>query len=151
MQKTCEICGATFECGRNKKTCSKKCSDELARRKHLAYYHEHKAECDARNKKWREDNKERYREYQHNYNVARWARDKANKVPKPKKVITWSDIYNKADRLTKLSMLSLALTEHNLGTVNYGYLSFIYGTDEYKRLEDKVFKAKEELVVDTST
>lgn len=144
MIKCCEVCGNTFECYRNKKTCSPECGHKLKLIRQKNYYLDHKEECNNRNKRWIENNRERYLEYQHNYAKTRWIKGKKCVADRNKKP-SWVTKYNKADRLTKINMLSVALMEHNLGSTSYGYLSFIYGTDEYCRLEDKVFKVKTEL------
>lgn len=140
--KECEICGKSFESSRNKRTCSDRCSNELARLKRRRYYENHKEEQMERCRKWREKNPEYYKEYQHKYAVERW-----NKCKHDKTEDTWRSKYLKSDRLTRLSMMELALHEHNIASYNYGYLSFIYDTEEYKKLEEKVFEAKEKLCV----
>ena len=142
MLKQCAWCDGTFEALRNKKTCCPECQKKYKQKKEREYYHEHKEQMQANNKRWHDEHKEQVAEYQREYAKKRWARIKLDRARQIKET-PWKDKYEKADRVTKLSMMSLALTEHNIATMNYGYLSFIYGTEEYKRLEEKVYKAKE--------
>lgn len=124
MYKECVVCGKRFQ-GRGK-TCSESCSLEFKKQQSKRYREEHKAE---RAEYFRKRNQEHY--------------GKAKIVPKSKgKDPDWIQKYTKADRLTQISMLAIALTDCGIALMTYGKLSMLWGTEQYERYEQYVFKAK---------
>ena len=119
------MCGKPFQ-GRSK-CCSEDCRIEFKRKQSKKYREEHKEE---RAEYFREKAKERYGE--------------AKVIPKKAKAKDpeWIQKYTKADRLTQISMLAIALTDSGIALMTYGKLSMLWGTEQYERYEKYIFKAK---------
>lgn len=148
MIVTCRICGRKFEGRANACICSGVCRLEANRRNMERY---------------RRANPEKYKQRQRDY----WNRTHAKKEPvtkkssedpekvtkpepkplKHKKIAKdseWAKKYAAADRLTKIAMLSGALSKLEIEHVNYGQLSLIWLSDEYYKLLQQVLdKARE--------
>ena len=72
---------------------------------------------------------------------------KKKKAKKPQPQYTgskWAKVYTKADRLTKISMLSGALSLYEIAHLTYGQLSLIWDTDKYNKLLQQVVNRKRE-------
>ena len=124
MKKQCVVCGKMFQ-GRGK-TCSEACSLEFKKQQSKRYREEHKQE---RAEYFKKRNKEHY--------------GQAKIVPKAKaKDPDWIQKYTKADRLTQISMLAIALTDSRIALMTYGKLSLLWGTEQYESYEKQVFKVK---------
>ena len=133
MIKTCIICNKDFKAKRKDQIC---CS----------------ADCSA--KRQRDINAE-FRK-RHPEKIQEWKeKTKINKIkkleklkPSKRNVIAaaddpkWIKDYAKADRLTQISMLAIALTDLNIQLMTYGKLSNFWDTDQYIKWELQVFKAK---------
>jgi hypothetical protein len=129
------VCGKPFK-GKGI-TCSLECS--TIRKQQVA-------------KKYREEHKEKIAKYQKAKSKERYMTSfEIKKQPKPKaEDPEWIVKYLKADRLTQISMLAVALTD--LGTLmNYGKLSSMWDTDEYRAFEKQVFREKRKQYANINT
>lgn len=159
MKKICKICGNEFEGRANREYCSGICKMEAKRRYQRAY---------------KKINYDKIKTYQREYypkrkaiekgfnitesdnialDIAAAAAPKTKRKPKPlehKKIATdskWAKTYAKADRLTKISMLSWALDKLGIAHLSYGQLSTKWLTNEYYSLLQQVLnRAKEEAI-----
>ena len=129
MIRKCVVCGKEFEAKAPRTiTCSPECRKK--RNKDYATKHRmaHRSEINAKARKKYQDKKM-----------------KAREVITPVKRDTWKDKYFKASRLIKITMLGKALMELGI-YLHYGYLSNIYGNDEWLRYEFKVLSEMESRV-----
>lgn len=69
--------------------------------------------------------------------------------PEKKKGKEWIRTYQKADRLTKIAMLSHALVVHHIEIISYGQLSYLYDHryPKYMELLHKVEQKEREVDV----
>ena len=154
MIVTCRICGKKFEGRANACICSGACRLEANRQNA---------------KKYRLLNPELYKQKQRDY----WNRTHTKKEPvtkksseDPKKVTKlkskhkdeskpkkhkeiakdseWAKKYAVADRLTKISMLSGALSKLEIAHLNYGQLSLIWLSEKYYKLLQQVLERAKE-------
>jgi hypothetical protein len=93
--------------------------------------------------KYRAEHKEERKEYFKQKSQERYGTAKVIPAPKvsnrdPK----WIKEYTEGDRLTKISMLSIALTDYQIELMTYGRLSPLWGTEKYASYERQVFKRK---------
>ena len=127
--KNCVVCGKEFD-GRGI-CCSPECS--------FKYKQEYA-------KKYKEEHREEIAKYQRQKSRERYMpslNDVPKKSPKPKaKDPEWILQYLQADRLTKISMLAIALTDYQIQLMTYGQLSTLWGTAKYDDFERQVFKRK---------
>lgn len=130
--KHCIVCNKLFS-GRGL-CCSPECSFIRKQQAGKKYREEHKEEI-AKYQKLKA--KERYMTSFSDYKI-----EPKNPSPKPKaKDPEWITNYLKADRLTKISMLAIALTDLGI-LMSYGKLSPLWGTEKYSRYEQQVFREK---------
>lgn len=153
---TCRICGKKYDGRPNSCICSDVCRREAQRIYQKEYRMRNpdksrKAKLDYWNKKKLENLAFKKELKSDNIDLdAPKPKPKSKSKPKTKdhKPINinskWAEIYNSADRLTKLSMLSEALIKHDIAKLSYGKLSLIWLTDEYYRLLQQVLKIRAE-------
>lgn len=151
---TCRICGKKYEGRANSCICSDVCRREAKRIYQKEYSMRNpdkskKAKLDYWNKKKSENLSFKNELKSDNIDLdASKPKPKSKSKTKDHKSINinskWAEIYNSADRLTKLSMLSEALSKHDIAKLSYGKLSLIWLTDEYYRLLQQVLKIKAE-------
>jgi len=150
MIRVCKICGKEFNGRPNASLCSGACR--------LAAQRIYQKEYNLRNPEKSKAAKRAYWNRTHNKEDAVTITDSDNldltfepvkrKKKKSKKRLPkykgskWADVYSKADRLTRISMLSGALSKYEIEHLSYGYLSLIWDTEKYKRLLDRVLKIK---------
>lgn len=159
MIRTCTICGKLFEGRANATVCSGVCRLESKRR----YQREYKAIHYDKIKTYQRENWAKRKAIEKAYGIiksdnialdsAAAAPPKPKRKPKPlehKKIATdskWAKTYAKADRLTKISMLSWALDKLGIAQLSYGQLSTKWLTNEYYSLLQQVLnRAKEEAI-----
>ena len=129
MKKHCVVCGKIFETKRsNQICCSETCKFQRKKEISAKYVEEHK-----------EDRKEYFKEYER----TKRHRVEDKKEVKPKKNDPeWIKKYQKADRLTKISMLARALSDYGIVIMTYGALSIWWNSARYNRWEKQVFRLK---------
>ena len=159
MIRTCTICGKLFEGRANATVCSGVCRLESKRR----YQREYRAIHYDKIKTYQRENWAKRKAIEKAYGItnsdnialdfAAAATPKPKRKPKPlehKKIATeskWAKTYAKADRLTKISMLSWALDKLGIAHLSYGQLSTKWLTNEYYSLLQQVLnRAKEEVI-----
>lgn len=140
MKKICVVCGKEFTTDvKNQVTCSHACRYE--RKKQIS-------------NEYRKAHPEKMREYQR-----RATSKKLEEIKKPKSDIKnlavtqravkaldddpkWIKNYCEGDRLTKISMLAIALVDYQIALITYGKLSTLWNTDQYDKWEKQVFRLK---------
>lgn len=160
MIKACRICGKQFEGRANREICSASCRIEAKK----IYQREYKKSHYEKIKSYQRENWAKRKAIEKAFNItksdniainsAAAAPDpKRKRKPKPlyhKKIATdskWAKTYTKADRLTKISMLSWALDKLGIAHLSYGQLSTKWLTNEYYSLLQQVLnRAKEEAI-----
>lgn len=151
MIKACRICGKQFEGRANRELCSAACRIEAKK----IYQREYKKSHYEAIKTYQRVNWAKRKAIEKAYGLTQSnniALDSAVD-PKPlyhKKIATdskWAKTYTKADRLTKISMLSWALDKLGIAHLSYGQLSTKWLTNEYYSLLQQVLnRAKEEAI-----
>ena len=154
MIKVCKICKKEFEAKRvNASLCSDECKREARRRYAETYRLANPEKVRERQRKWWHDNRAINPEIKGSDNLditiesdpKPKKKKKAKKAPLPKYTGSkWAKIYTKADRLTKISMLSGALSQHEIAHLSYGKLSTMWCTDKYNSLLQQVIKIKQQ-------
>lgn len=161
MIRICKICGKQFEGRANASICGGACrleaKREYQRKYKLSNYEKIKSQKRAY---WNKTHpKEDPVTIAHSDNIALDGVAAAPPDPKPKrkpkplehkKIATdskWAKTYAKADRLTKISMLSCALDKLGITHLSYGQLSTKWLTHEYySLLQQMLNRAKEEAI-----
>ena len=138
--RTCKICGKQFE-GRFNSTL---CSDECKRENKRIYAQEYRT---AYTDKIRERQRQWWNEHKAvnitSADLQESKRKKNKKHNEPKYTGSkWAKLYTKGDRLTRIAMLSWALSQYNIAHLSYGYLSLIWDTEKYNLLLQQVVRLK---------
>lgn len=148
MIRVCRICGKEFEGRANSCICSGTCRLEAQKEYQKKYRMLYPDKVKDRQRKWWNDNRAKKPEIKSSDNIA--LANVATSEPKPKKVepkytgSKWADDYTKADRLTKISMLSKELSKYDIAHVGYGVLSNMWDSGRYEALLHKVLRIKEQ-------
>ena len=158
MIKACRICGKQFEGRANRELCSAACRIEAKK----IYQREYKKSHYEAIKTYQRVNWAKRKAIEKAFNITKSdnialnsaaAAPDPKRKPKPlehKKIATdskWAKTYAKADRLTKISMLSCALDKLGIAHLSYGQLSTKWLTHEYYSLLQQVLdRAKEEAI-----
>lgn len=144
----CRICGREYEGRAGGCICSEECKKEAARRHQKEYRSKHPEKVKASYIKCmsKKSNKDRAEDMLYTYavkssdsikieghapqvNIVRARKHK--KIPHDS---LWAAKYDAADRATKLSMLSGALSKLDIAHLSYGYLSPMWLKSEYYQL-----------------
>lgn len=153
MKLTCKVCGKQFE-GRYPRQCfcSGECRLEMAKIRSREYRDRNPEKAKAASRKWWNENRAVNRQPKEADEILSRRLDSlARCTPAPQKNITrarkhrkiphdsiWATRYDEADRATKLSMLSGALSRLGIAHLSYGYLSIIWLRQEYYDLLQQV-------------
>ena len=150
MIRSCKICGKQFEGRADATLCSGTCRLEAKRRYAKEYRECHGDRVRAAQRKWWNNNRAKPVVISQSDNLDltfESAPKKKNKKKTPEPKYTgskWAKVYTKANRLTKISMLSWQLSKLEIAHLSYGELSLIWDTEKYNNLLYKVLKIKQE-------
>lgn len=148
----CRICGKEFKGRANASICSAACRAEARKEYQKKYRMLYPDKVKARQRKWWNENRAVMPEIKSSDNIAlaNVSEPKPKASKKKKKVepkytgSKWADYYTKADRLTKISMLSKELSKYDIAHLSYGSLSTLWNTGRYEALLHKVLRIKEQ-------
>ena len=155
MIRVCKICGKEFEGRFNASVCSPECKKENARIKAREYRECNAEKVRAAQRKWWNENRAVNITQSDNLDLGFATKEikskksiKTKAKPEPKYTGSkWAKDYTKANRLTKISMLSWQLSKHEIAHLSYGELSLIWDTEKYNNLLKRILdiKRQEEL------
>lgn len=138
MKKICIVCGKEFEGGRpDKLMCSFACKAERQRQRSRAWAEAHREEQNKSRRDWYRRNCSKNPEF---WNVK--APTKTEPIIARANDPKWIKDYCNGDRLTRIAMLSCALSEYGIANLSYGYLSPLFESKKYKSYEQQVFRRK---------
>ena len=149
MKKICIVCGLSFSTARkNQVCCSPACKHEHKKQTSAKYIQDHPEKAKEYQKKQNEERKQQRAEI-----AAEKAKDTKPRVVSEREFKAmqtkvndndpeWIKQYAAADRLTRISMLAIALTDSRIELMTYGKLSTFWETDQYHKWEQQVFNVK---------
>ena len=138
MKRICVVCGKEFNPKRTAITCSEECRVKRRQERVRNYYREHADEI----KSYQREYEQAKREKEEQKKQAHKREEKLHILKANKDDPQWIKNYCSADRLTKVSMLAIALTDYQIQLMTYGKLSQLWLTDQYLAWEKQVFKLK---------
>ena len=147
MIRICKICGKEFEGRYNSFLCSTECKRENARIKARKYRECNPEKIKAAQRKWWNENRAINITQSDNLDITFTPKKSSPKKKKPEPKYNsskWAKVYTKADRLTKISMLSWQLSKNEIEHLSYGELSIIWDTEKYNNLLKKVLDLKQQ-------
>lgn len=138
MKRKCIVCGKEFNPKRTAITCSEECRVKRRQERARSYYAAHADEL----KSYQAEYEKKKREKEEQKKQKKLLEEKLHILKAEKDDPQWIKDYCRADRLTQISMLAIALTDYQIQLMTYGKLSQLWLTDQYLAWEKQVFKLK---------